>query len=152
MKHFRCLYFILGLLITNFTFAQLSDFAKIDYTILPSGNSGIEYSRVRALFNYPIKLKMKGTYVLVGLDYSNIMLGMDGNPSFNSEEIRDFQLLDFNIAYSTPLKNDWRSGQRLTPGFSSNLTVNSLNFEDVIISGDVIFIKYKNESNDVEKP
>ncbi|QXP53082.1 DUF6268 family outer membrane beta-barrel protein [Cellulophaga sp. HaHa_2_1] len=152
MKKIKYLYLIIGLLMTNFTFAQLSDLAKIDYTILPRGNSGIEYSRVRALFNYPIKLKKEGTYILVGLDYSNIMLSMDGNPSFNSEEIRDFQLLDFNIAYTTPLKNDWRLGVRLTPGFSSNLTVNNVSFEDAVFSGDLVFIKDKKESKDVEKP
>lgn len=39
--------------------AQFNDLARIDYTSIPANNSSIEYSRVRALFNYPIKLKKK---------------------------------------------------------------------------------------------
>jgi hypothetical protein len=132
--------------------AQLSDLAKIDYTILPGGNSDIEYSRIRGLFNYPIKLKKEGSYLLLGLDYSNIKLVMDDNPSFDKEALSDFQLLDLNIGYTTPLKNDWRLGVRLTPGFSSNLTANDLSLEDVIISGDVVFIKDKKKDPNAKKP
>ena len=112
----------------------------------------IEYNRVRGLFNYPIKLKKEGTYLLLGLDYSNINLSMANNPLFDKEALNGFQLLDFNIGYTTPLKNDWRLGLRLTPGFSSNLTANDLSLEDVIISGDIVFIKDKKESDGVAKP
>ena len=77
---------------------------------------------------------------------------MDETPSFDKEALSDFQLLDINIGYTAPLKNDWRLGVRLTPGFSSNLTANDLSLEDVIISGDVVFIKDKKESKDVKKP
>lgn len=133
-------------------YAQLSDLARVDYTILPGGGSDIEYSRIRGLFNYPIKLKKEGTYLLLGLDYSNIKLVMDDNVSFNKEALSDFQILDLNIAYTTPLKNDWRLGVRLTPGFSSNLTANDLSLEDVIISGDVVFIKDKKKDPNADKP
>lgn len=146
------IYLFLCLSISNICCAQLSDLAAIDYTILPSGDSNIEYNRIRGLFNYPIKLKKEGTYLLLGLDYSNINVTMADNPSFDKEVLRDFQLLDFNIGYTTPLKNDWRLGLRLTPGFSSNLTANDLSIDDIIISGDIVFIKDKKESKDVEKP
>ena len=152
MKHLKSIGFIIVVCITNFGFAQLSDLARIDYTILPAGNSNIEYNRVRALFNYPIKLTKESTYLFLGLDYSNINLIMAENPSFNKEELNGFQLLDFNIGYTTPLKNDWRLGVRLTPGFSSNLTANDLSFEDVIISGDLVFIKDKTKAKGVKKP
>ncbi|MBF8150603.1 hypothetical protein ITJ86_11890 [Winogradskyella sp. F6397] len=152
MKNFKYAYLICVVCITNFSFAQLSDLAKIDYTILPRGNSNIEYSRIRGLFNYPIALKKEGSYLLLGLDYSNIKLVMDDNPSFDKETIGDFQLLDFNIGYTTLLNNDWRLGVQLTPGFSSNLTANDLSLEDVIISGDVVFIKDKTKDKAVKKP
>ncbi|MCL5128134.1 DUF6268 family outer membrane beta-barrel protein [Algibacter sp. L4_22] len=152
MKNLKALCFTITLFIINFSFAQLSDLARIDYTILPAGESNIQYSRVRALFNYPIKLKKEGTYLFLGVDYSTVNLNMRETPSFGKEELNDFQLLDINIAYTAPLKNDWRLGVRLTPGFSSNLTANDLNLEDVILSGDVIFIKDKKESKDVKKP
>ncbi|WP_303275888.1 DUF6268 family outer membrane beta-barrel protein [Flavivirga aquimarina] len=147
---FKITYVIL--LLSTFSFAQLSDLAKIDYTILPAGDSDIEYSRVRALFNYPIKLKKEQTYLFLGLDYSTVNLNMTEHPSFDIEELNDFQLLDINIGYTTPLKNDWRLGARLTPGFSSNLRANDLRFEDAILSGDIVFIKDKKEDPNVKKP
>ncbi len=139
-------------LFSSIAYAQLSDLARIDYTILPAGNSDVEFTRVRGLFNFPIKLKKEGTFLLLGLDYSNIQLTTDDNPSFDREDIRDFQLLDVNFGYTTPLKNDWRLGARLTPGFSSNLTSNELRLKDVTISSDVVFIKDKRKDPDVKKP
>ena len=132
--------------------AQLNDLARIDYTSIPANNSSIEYSRVRALFNYPIKLKKEGTYLLVGLDYSHIDLMMDDNPSFDKTAIDGFQLLDLNIGYTTPINKDWRIGVQFKPGFSSNLRANDLNFEDVVLSGDVIFIKDKTKDQNILKP
>tara|TARA_R110002049_G_scaffold32738_1_gene108519 strand:- start:1847 stop:2734 length:888 start_codon:yes stop_codon:yes gene_type:complete len=132
--------------------AQLNDLARIDFTILPAGNSDIEYNRIRALFNYPIKLKKEDTYLFLGLDYSHINLIMDDNPPFDKTEIEGFQLLDLNIGYTTPLKNGWRLGARLTPGFSSNLTANDLSLEDIVLSGDVVFIKDKTKDETVTKP
>lgn len=132
--------------------AQLKDLARIDYTSIPANNSSIEYSRIRALFNYPIKLKKEETYLLIGLDYSHIDLKMDDNPSFDKTEIDGFQLLDLNIGYTTPINKDWRLGVRLKPGFSSNLTANDLNLEDIVLSGDIIFIKDKTKDKNVSKP
>lgn len=152
MRKVVFIFVIILLFASNAGYAQLSDLARIDYTILPGGNSDVEYSRIRGLFNYPIKLKKEGSYLLLGLDYSNIKLVMDDNPSFDKEAISDFQILDFNIGYTTLLKNDWRIGVRLTPGFSSNLTANDLSLEDIIISGDVVFIKDKKKDPNVEKP
>ena len=140
------------LLLSGVSFGQLSDIARIDYTILPSGSSNIQYNRLRGLFNYPIKLKKEGTYLLLGVDYSNINVIIEDSSSFNDEDVSDFQLLDLNIGYTTPLKNDWRLGVRVTPGVSSNLTADDLSIDDIIISGDVIFIKDKKDSDGVDKP
>ena len=140
------------ILFSTLASAQLNDLARIDFTILPAGNSDIEYNRIRALFNYPIKLKKEGTYLFLGLDYSHINLIMGDSPSFDKKEIDGFQLLDLNIGYTTPLKNDWRLGVRLTPGFSSNLTANDLTFEDIVLSGDIVFIKDKTKDETVAKP
>ena len=145
-------FFLIFFLFSTVSLAQLSDLARLEYTVLPKGNSEIKYSRTRALFNYPIKLKKEDTYLLLGLDYSHIDLYMDDNPSFDIKEVDGFQILDLNIAYTTPLRNDWRIGIRLTPGFSSNLTANDLNIEDIVFSGDVVFIKDKKNDPDVMKP
>ncbi|MFD2917252.1 DUF6268 family outer membrane beta-barrel protein [Psychroserpens luteus] len=145
----------IGILICLFSTqlsAQLNDLARIDYTSIPASSSSIEYSRIRALFNYPIKLKKEETYLLIGLDYSHLDLKMDDNPSFDKTEIDGFQLLDLNIGYTTPINKDWRFGVKLKPGFSSNLTANDLNLEDIVLSGDVVFIKDKTKDENVSKP
>lgn len=153
MKNLKFLCFLIVIGITNYCFSQLGDLVKIDYTILPAGNSNVEYTRARALFNVPIKLKNEKEYLFLGLDYSNFNLRMDGDERpFDKEQLSDFQSLDFNIGYTAPLNNDWRLGARLSPGFSTNLSATSLSFEDVILSGVVVFIKNKKESEDVKKP
>ncbi|MDB2606966.1 DUF6268 family outer membrane beta-barrel protein [Zobellia sp.] len=144
--------FLISFFFANVCNAQLSDIARIDWTILPRLNSTVEYTRLRALFNYPIKLKKEGTYMLLGLDYSNINLGSSNENRFNSSELDGFQLLDINVGYTTPLKNDWRLGVQVTPGISSNLVKNGLSFEDFVFSGTLVFIKDRTKDPDVKKP
>ena len=127
--------------------AQLSDIARVDYTHLPNANSDIAYSRLRALFNYPVKLKKEGTYLFLGLDYSRINLSIDENAPFYNQDLNTFRLLDFNIGYTMPLNNDWRLGVRLTPGLSSNLSTRDLSIEDAVISCDLVFIKDKTKGS-----
>jgi len=132
--------------------AQLSDLARVDFTYITKGNSNVSYNRVRALFNYPIKLKKERTYLFLGLDYSHIDFKMEKNFSFDKNELDDFQILDLNIGFITSLKNDWRIGLRITPGFSSNLTANDLQLDDIVFSGDLVFIKDKTKDENVSKP
>jgi hypothetical protein len=146
-------YLSIFLLITNFSYGQLNDLSRIDYTIIPNNDSDIEYTRFRALFNYPIKMKKKGRYLFLGLDYSNIHLRMGSNNlPFNKDDLNDFKLLDLNIGYTKPLKNYWRLGIRLKPGFSTNLTADAFNFEDIVISADIVFIKDKTKDEKIKKP
>ncbi|MEH6535331.1 MAG: DUF6268 family outer membrane beta-barrel protein [Psychroserpens sp.] len=151
MKH--TFVFVLLFFSAFYSYAQLSDLARIDFTIIPKNSSGIEYTRNRALFNYPIKLKKEKEFLLLGLDYSNIHLNIEEtNLPFNKEALDDFQILDLNISYTKPLKNDWRLGLRLTPGFSTNLTARSLSFEDLTLSGLVAFIKDKKNDKNESRP
>lgn len=107
--------------------AQLTDLARIDFTFIPNKNSDVEYTRFRALANYPIKLKKEGEYFIVGVDYSNIHLRFkDENLPFDKEELNDFQLFDLVFGYLRSLKNDWRLGLRFKPGISTNKTASDL--------------------------
>jgi hypothetical protein len=126
---------------------------KVDFTIIPKNSSDIEYTRTNALFNFPIKLKKENEFLFLGLDYNHFNLRMERNDlPFNKKELSDFQSLDLNIGFTKPLKNDWRLGMRLTPGFSTNLKAKKLSFEDLILSGIVVFIKDKKKSLEVKKP
>ena len=144
---------LLGILFSLKCQAQLTDLARLDYTFVPDITSGVEYLRARALFNYPIKLKKKDNYMLLGLDYSNIHLRINRTDfPFDKNLINDFQSLDFSFGFTKPIKNNWRLGIRIKPGFSTNLTAKSLSFEDVVISGDVIFIKHQEKSEKNKYP
>jgi hypothetical protein len=140
MQNFARLFLVI-VLFSSLANAQLSDLAKIDYTYIPKAKSDVEYSRLRALFNYPVKLTKEGTYLFLGLDYSNIHLKSDRVFPFETRDLNDFQLLDFSFGYTTPLKNDWRLGIQFKPGFSTNLAADALSLEDVVLSGTVVFIK-----------
>ena len=138
-------------LISTISYAQLSDLAKIDFTKLPKGTSDVGYDRLRGLFNYPIKVN-DGSFFLIGLDYSKIELSFDNNiDAFDIDAIEDFQLLDLNIGYTFKMNENWRFGARFTPGFSSNL-VKELSFEDVVFSGDIVFINDKKDDKNLKKP
>ncbi|MGO4919616.1 DUF6268 family outer membrane beta-barrel protein [Maribacter spongiicola] len=136
---------------TSATQAQLSDLARLDFTFIPNKGSDVEYTRSRFLINYPVKLKKEGEYLLLGIDYSNIHLRFKRDElPFDRNLLNDFKLLDFTIGYTKPLKNGWRLGVRFQPGISTNLTAKSLNANDLVFSGDVVFIK-KFET-DIDKP
>ncbi|TDT40445.1 hypothetical protein CLV90_3292 [Maribacter spongiicola] len=133
------------------TQAQLSDLARLDFTFIPNKGSDVEYTRSRFLVNYPVKLIKEGQYLLLGVDYSNVHLRFkDDNLPFDRNILNDFKILDFTIGYTKPLKNDWRLGVRFQPGISTNLTAKSLNANDLVFSGDVVFIK--KFENDIDKP
>lgn len=152
MRKIIFLYALITLCGYTKSFGQLSDLAKIDYTNISRGSSPTEYNRIRVLFNYPIKLKKEGTYLFLGLDYSNINLILESSPSFVRDELNGFQLLDLNIGYTTPLRNDWRLGVRVSPGLSSNLKARDLSLEDIVLSSDVVFIKDKTKDDTQKKP
>lgn len=131
--------------------AQLSDLARVDFTFIPNKGSDVEYTRSRILLNYPVQLKKEGEYLFLGFDYSNIHLRFkDEELPFDRNLLNDFQILDFTIGYTKPLKNGWRLGVRFQPGISTNNTAKSLTTDDVVLSGDVVFIK--KFENDLEKP
>jgi len=147
---FRFLLFFL-LIISFAGHAQLSDLARLDFTFIPNKGSDVEYTRSRFLVNYPIKLKKEGQYLLLGIDYSNVHLRFKNDKlPFDRNLLNDFKLLDFTFGYTKPLKNDWRLGLRFQPGISTNLTAKSLNANDLVFSGDIVFIK--SFEDNIDKP
>ena len=50
------------------------------------------------------------------------------------------------------MNEDWRFGAQIQPGYSTNLKVVNISFDDTILSGNVVFIKDKKEDNITKKP
>jgi len=125
--------------------AQFLDLARLEYTLVPGDQSSIDYRRARFVFNYPIKLK-EDVYFFVGVDYSSIKASYnDEIESFEGGLSDDFTLLDLNLTYTLPMKNDWRFAVQVTPGLSSNLET-SLEMDDFVPSAVVLFIKDRKEA------
>ncbi|MEO1009743.1 MAG: DUF6268 family outer membrane beta-barrel protein [Bacteroidota bacterium] len=132
---------------------QLSDLARLEYTNLPGLSTDFAFNRIRALVNYPVRLDGKGSYMLFGLDYSNIDLAFGDEPRpFDQDQINGFQIFDFNIGYTAMLNEDWRIGARIVPGFSSNLSASSIGLDDAVLSGGLVFIKDKKEAQGAKAP
>ena len=144
---------LLCILIVSDANSQLLDLIRIEYTTVPAQSADFEFQRKRFMVNYPIKLKEEGTYLFVGLDYSSIDLEFKDNVNtFDRTQTDDFSLLDVNIVYTTPVDENWRFAARIVPGFSSNLEGKNLLFEDMFLSGAMVFIKDKKEAPGVPKP
>ena len=58
------------LFITHLANAQLSDLVRLEYSFIPKSNSEDQYTRLRALLNYPIQLK-NDAYFIIGAEYNN---------------------------------------------------------------------------------
>lgn len=147
MNKIQKLYYTV-LLIPLIGYSQLSDLARIDFTYVPDKNSDVEYTRIRALANYPFKLKNKGEYMLIGLDYSNIHLKFNNiELPFDKNSLYDFQILDLNIGYTKLINENWRFAIRISPGFSTNLAASDLSPDDLTLSTDLLFINKKTVKN-----
>ena len=131
--------------------AQFLDLARVEYTLVPGDRSSIDYRRARFVFNYPFKLK-DDVYFLVGIDYSSIEASYNEEiASFDGDPSDEFTLLDLNLTYTFPMKNNWRFAVQVTPGLSSNLET-SLEMDDMVPSGIVLFIKDRKDTDGAKKP
>ncbi|MEM6736650.1 MAG: DUF6268 family outer membrane beta-barrel protein [Bacteroidota bacterium] len=130
---------------------QLLDLFSAEYTYVPGDNSNFEYKRSRILFNYPFQVN-DGAYLFVGMDYSHVNLDIkDEVASFNQEEADNYTILDFNLTYTIPVDKEWRFAVQLTPGLSSNFE-RSVEWEDFVYSGIIVFVKDKKDGVAGNKP
>ncbi len=135
------------------SYGQLSDLARLEYVGLPeSSDGGTSFSRYRALLNYPIKLKKEGSFLLIGADYSFVTFDADESLiNFDPDPLSQFNQLTFNVGYTFKINDTWRFGAQIEPGFSTNLSIGGITFDEAVISGNAVFIKDKKESETVKK-
>ena len=130
--------------------AQLTDLARLEYSFIPSSKSDDQYTRLRAILNYPIKLKEKD-YLIVGAEYNRIILNLEDDYPFNPRDLNRLHIIDLNFGYTFKCKNDWRLGVNLNPRIASTLT-NSLTSDDLFLNGGVFAIKDRTDATDIDKP
>jgi len=130
--------------------AQLSDLARLEYSFIPSTNSEDQYTRLRALVNYPIKIRDKN-YLIIGGEYNRIILNLEDEYPFNTEPLRKLHIIDLNIAYTFKSQSMWRLGVKVNPRIASTLT-KKLTSNDLFLNGGVFAIKDRTDAKDIAKP
>ena len=127
--------------------AQSTDLARIEFTSLPQGPSEIDSERYRALINVPIKVGQED-YLILGGDYSYIHFTSENTLPFESSELRNLHVVDFNLGYVGRWNENWRYIWFFTPRVASNL-VDGLKLSDILINATISLWK---ERQDLEKP
>ena len=151
-KRNKCyiLIIIFTLFLVDSVEAQLTDLARLEYSFIPSSKSDDQYTRLRAILNYPIKLKEKD-YLIVGVEYNRIILNLEEDYPFNPRDLNRLHIIDLNFGYTFKCKNDWRLGVNLNPRIASTLT-NSLTSDDLFLNGGVFAIKDRTSASDIDRP
>ena len=130
--------------------AQLTDLARLEYSFIPKSNSEDQYTRLRALFNYPIKVN-EDDYLVVGAEYNRVLLNLEDNYPFNNSLLEKIHIVDINLAYTFKTSEKWRVGLKLTPRLASTLT-NKITSKDLFLNGGVYFINDRTKEENLKRP
>lgn len=117
------------------------DIARVEAVHIPQGdNQDFEFTKIRALFNVPIKLK-EGRHLILGADYSVIDIVQIEALDFSTKPLRDFQTFEFNFGLTQKLKNNWRMVAMAKPGVTTNSVKNTSFLKAMRLSGGLLFYK-----------
>lgn len=136
--------------VSHIAIAQLTDIARLEYSFIPQSNSEDQYTRFRALFNYPIEVK-KGTYFVLGAEYNRVHLKLEEPYPFETDIIDKFHVIDFSMVYTFKTNDNWRLGFKVYPRIASTLT-KSITWQDFFINGGVYAIKDRLKDETLNKP
>jgi len=131
-------------------YSQLTDLARLEYSFIPQSNTDDDYTRLRALINYPIETK-EDCYLVVGAEYNRIILDLDENYPFNTQGLKLIHIIDLNLGYTFKWNENWRVGLKLNPRIASTLT-KSLGADDYFINGGVFVINDRTKDESSERP
>ncbi|MAZ73262.1 MAG: hypothetical protein CMC70_08940 [Flavobacteriaceae bacterium] len=139
-----------------FTYAQLTDLARVEYTYFPQGDSENSFKRFRAFVNVPFKVSEDG-YLVSGFEYRNFFLKLQDPEvlaALNKTDLEHYQSFTFTLGYTNKFKDsDLRYAFQGEIKAASNFK-SSLEGEDIIFggSGYLIWDKTREKENAPEKP
>jgi hypothetical protein len=146
----KIVFVIVLCLSSQFSNAQLTDIARLEYSLIPKSKSEDVYTRLRALINYPIQLKNE-SYFIVGGAYNRIILNLADEYPFDVEQFGTINIIDLNFAYTFEATENWRLGFKFNPRIASTLT-KKITKDDFFINGGAYAIKDKTKDKTIEKP
>ena len=130
--------------------AQLTDLARLEYSFIPSSQSEDQYTRLRALLNYPIKIK-DDNYLIVGAEYNRILLNLEEDYPFDTSALNILNIIDFNLGYTFKVSENWRFGLKINPRIASTLN-GKITGDDLFLNGGVFVINDRTDAKDIKRP
>lgn len=140
---FLCLFF-------QICTAQLTDLARLEYSFIPKSKSPNQYTKIKALFNYPVKLKPH-TYLVLGAEYNNIFLNIEADYPFDTSALSTIHVIDLNVGYTFKWNDNWRLGIKFNPRIASTLT-KSLTSDDYFINGGIYTVNDRTKDTSLKRP
>ncbi|WOD43860.1 DUF6268 family outer membrane beta-barrel protein [Hwangdonia lutea] len=134
----------------QFLNAQLTDLARLEYSFIPKNKSEDQYTRLRALVNYPIETTNK-SYLILGAEYNRVILNLEDNYPFDTEGLNVIHIIDLNIGYTFKWNEKWRIGAKFNPRIASTLT-KSLVSDDYFMNGGLYFINDRTKDESLKRP
>jgi len=133
----------------QFSIAQLTDIARLEYSFIPQSKSEDQYTRLRALLNYPIEVK-NDAYFIIGAEYNRIFLNLEENYPFDASVLDRIHIIDLNIGYTFKWNEKWRLGVKFNPRIASTLT-KSLSADDYFLNGGVFLINDRTKDESLKR-
>ena len=130
--------------------AQLTDIARLEYSFIPKSKSEDEYTRLRAIINYPIKIGAD-SYFVIGAEYNRIALELEDNYPFETTNFAKINVIDLNLGYTFKTGEDGRLAVQFNPRLASTLT-QSPTMDDVFLNGAIYYIKDRTDADDIKRP
>ncbi|WP_396600428.1 DUF6268 family outer membrane beta-barrel protein [Algibacter sp. R77976] len=149
-KDIRFVFVLCFSFVCNLSIAQLTDIARLEYSFIPQSNSEDHYTRLKALFNYPIKVK-EDNYLILGAEYNRVFLNLEEEYPFDTSILRRIHVIDLNIGYTFKWNKDWRFGVKINPRIASTLS-RRLTSEDFFMNGGVFFVNDKSKDKGIKRP
>ncbi|MGB3608141.1 MAG: DUF6268 family outer membrane beta-barrel protein [Psychroserpens sp.] len=130
--------------------AQLTDLARLEYSFIPKSKSEDQYTRLRALVNYPIELK-EDTYFIIGAEYNRIILNLEEDYPFDIKLLKTITVIDLNLGYTFKTSEFWRLGFKFSPRIASTLT-ERITSDDFFLNGGAFVINDRTDDETAKKP
>ncbi len=150
IKSCKFLFILCVCCLSQSVMGQLTDIARLEYSFIPKSNSEDQYTRIRALVNYPIKTN-EDCYLVIGAEYNRIILNLEDSYPFDRSLIETINVIDLNIGYTFKTSENWRLGLRVNPRVASTL-IDKITFEDVFLNGGVFAINDRTDDESLKRP
>ncbi|UJH92580.1 DUF6268 family outer membrane beta-barrel protein [Antarcticibacterium sp. 1MA-6-2] len=140
IKFYHWCVFLLLAGVTDFSQAQSTDLARIEYTYFPQSSSDNSFRRFRTFVNFPIKLG-EDAYLVPGLDYENINFKYEDNAPFgNLRDLDRYQSFTATLGFTDKISEKWRYAVQGGLMLASNFELGKIINDDLLYTGAVLFI------------